>query len=143
MAPFAKQDDNQPDPTPEAKPEEKPEKVSKEDAEKGKNNVKAHPVEGGPSKVTFPKGKKIFKSNISGLSVPTKGGTDLNTRYERFRPYTRFNKTLGEVQRFGLLVTADPVAIKVCEADSNVEEISEKDYKELVADQQVSSGTRR
>lgn len=71
--------------------------------------------------VSFEKGTKFFRSNVSGLIIST--GEDTSVR---FQPY--YEKYQGDDVRVGYLATADERALEVLAEDLNVEEISEKEF---------------
>jgi hypothetical protein len=78
-----------------------------------------------------------YKSKIDGLAVqvgaPEHAGTTPELHQEvKFTSYLQFDERHGDHYRIGLLETDDPDVVEALADDPNVEQITKKQYKELI-----------
>jgi len=88
----------------------------------------------------------FYKSRLAGLSVVVdndRDNQDPTTALEqvRFVPYEE--KFQGDIVRTGYLKTSDPRAVKILATDSNVEEISEDEFKQATDTERDKNPAKR
>lgn len=87
----------------------------------------------------FGEGTKFYKSVLAGLSVQIGDSPerDEQPNMVRFQPYEFRDEARGENYTVGYLATDEPDAQEILDDDGNVEEITEKQYRD-----QTSSGKK-